>query len=402
MSDTTSLWHDLIEAERELRRAAEKLASGWREAFLSLAAMMVPDLDKLALPSTPEGALEAVSRRLSARSRWPSGEATERLREEIERLKGENARLLAEVERLRQAGMEMERLRWEVERLRRENAHLSAERERPQPPIEEHGDEASPTPSEARLSGETHPAPPLEVSDLAEIIKSVRRPPPQFQAEFFAKDGLLIAIIGKTGISSRPRIAKTLGAALGISPRSGSLTRCFERCERLDLIHIHKAPGAPFSLLSLTLKGKEAYRQIFRVDPIPSEVELLLEAHPGNLIHAVYCVWAREFAEVAGYIVEYPGRPPIPGPSSDLIFRYGNEVLGVEVERALAGNDPRKWEAIAERWGIIAVIAPDRETAERLETYLQGKSYWITDFTYLVETQPKTPDSFWRKRRCGA
>ncbi|MGC8946008.1 MAG: hypothetical protein ACP5N6_07605, partial [Anaerolineae bacterium] len=264
----------------------------------------------------------------------------------------------------------------------------------------------SPTPppfrsfAPAAALGETHPAPPLDVSDIRRLLAGVK-PAPQFQAEFFGRDGLLVAIIGCTGVSSRPRLAKTLAIALGVSPKSGSITRCFERCQRLGLVAVHKAGDAPFSLVSLTSRGRQAFRQIFGYDAVQSEADLLLASHPGSITHAVYCAWAREFAEVAGYTVTIPGKQPAPGPAPDLIFLHGEEVLGVEVERALAGEDSQKWQAIARARDVIAVVAPDHETAERIAVYLSRSGverYLISDFSYLVSAQPRTPVEFWRVR----
>ncbi len=404
------LWHDLLDTERQLRRAAENLARQWRDALFSVAATIAATdyenrLRTGTLPQTPD---EAARWLISAQSGWRAAAQDGRLRQEnarlaaeTERLRQENARLAAETERLRQ---ENARLAAETERLRQENARLAAETERRQEnarlAAETERRQESPTEEAVgiRTSGETHPAPPLDVSGLMQVLAGIRPPPQPFQPEFFQKDGLLVAAIGRYGVSSRPRLAKTLAAALGVSPKAGSLTRCFDRVARLGLIRIHKEPGAPFSLISLTEPGKRAFRQMFAADPVRSEAELLLDAHPGSVTHAVLCAWAREFAEVAGYQVEVPGRSPVPGPAPDLVFRHGDRVLGVEVERALGGSDLQKWQAIARR-GLVAVVAADRETAERIEATLAGQmDYLLTDFSYLVAEQPRTPELFWRRR----
>ncbi|MGC8946009.1 MAG: hypothetical protein ACP5N6_07610, partial [Anaerolineae bacterium] len=56
-----SLWHDLLDAERLLRQAAEDLARRWREAFFSVAAAAIAaDYDARlragTLPQQPEDA----------------------------------------------------------------------------------------------------------------------------------------------------------------------------------------------------------------------------------------------------------------------------------------------------------------------------------------------------------
>jgi hypothetical protein len=435
--DAESLWHDLLEAEHALRQAAEDLARRWREAFFAVAAVVsAADYDARmragTLPTDPEDAARWLMS--AAQSGWRGAAGDDRLRQELARLRRENARL----------AMELERLKTEPLKPRPEQAEPAA---RPAPPPKPAGPRpkvavppsvpavpppppppqgtaaaeraAEPPPEEAEedrlranepgplphpaAAGETHPAPPPDVSEIRQFLESLRgakKIPPEFPPESFLRDALLVATIGYTGISSRPRLAKALAAALGISSKSGSLTRAFERCGRLGLVNVHKEDGAPFSLLSLSERGREAFRKLFGYEPVPSEAERFLAAHPGNVIHAVYCAWAREFAEAAGYEVIIPDRSVAPGPVPDLILRHGNEALGVEVERAL-GRTRDKWQSIARVRGVVAVIAPDHDTAERIAAELDsiGARYLVTDFSYLVAGQPQTPDAFWRKKK---
>lgn len=436
-----ALWHDLIEAERQLRQAAEDLARRWREAFFSVAAVAAAAdyearLRSGTLPGSPDDAARWLTAALQTGWRAAAPE-NGRVLQELERLRRENARLLAEIEQLKAQAAEPLKPRPEPPQGTAAEKRPSVRPAEPPKPPSRPAPSPAPVPpppppqgtaaaeraraetaeEEDRLRanggngngdgaphpaalGETHPAPPLDVSELQRFLASVK-PPPQFQAEFFAKDGLLVATIGYFGISSRPRLAKTLAAALGVSSKAGSLTRCFDRCARLGLIQFHKEPGAPFSLISLTDKGKEIFRRMFGYDPVPSEAEVLLRSHPGNVTHAVYCVWAREFAEVAGYEVEIP-LTVTPGVAPDLIFKHGEQVLGVEVERALAGDDPQKWQAIAQARETVAVVVPDRETSERVRVYLERAGigrFLLTDFSYLVQQQPKSPDEFWQVRK---
>jgi len=436
--DMETLWHDLLEAERTLRRSAEDLARRWREAFFAVAAVVsAADYDARmragTLPTDPEDAARWLVS--AAQSGWRGAAGDDRLRQELARLRRENARL----------AMELERLKTEPLKPRPEQAEpaarpapppkpagprpkvavppsvpavppppppppqgtAAAERATEPPPEEAEEDrlranEPEPLPHPA-AAGETHPAPPPDVSEIRRFLESLRgakKIPPEFSPESFLRDALLVATIGYTGISSRPRLAKALAAALGISSKSGSLTRAFERCGRLGLVNVQKEDGAPFSLLSLSERGREAFRKLFGYEPVPSEAERFLAAHPGNVIHAVYCAWAREFAEAAGYEVIIPDRSVAPGPVPDLILRHGNEALGVEVERAL-GRTRDKWQSIARVRGVVAVIAPDHDTAERIAAELDsiGARYLVTDFSYLVAGQPQTPDAFWRKKK---
>ncbi len=406
-----SLWHDLLEAERQMRRAAEDLARRWREAFFSVAAAAADyeaHLRAGTLPQSPEDAAAWLSGVMAGwRTAVPSCQENA-LKAEVERLKAEVERLKAEAERLKAQA--------EGPKPRPAPPQGTAAERRPsvRPPEPPNPPRPAPPPPQARTDrerngahpaalGETHPAPPLDVSELQRFLAGIK-PPPEFQGEFFARDGLLVATIGYTGVSSRPRLAKTLAAALGVSSKSGSITRCFDRCERLGLVKTHKEPGAPFSLVDLTERGKETFRKMFGYNPVPSEAELLLRGHPGNITHAVYCVWAREFAEVAGYEVEIPDRPVVPISSADLVFRWEREVLYVEVERALSGDPISKWRAVAQKREKIAVITPDKETGERVSGYLEQVSvrqYLVTDFSHLVTIQPKTPEEFWRIRKSG-
>jgi hypothetical protein len=434
--DAESLWHDLLEAERTLRRAAEDLARRWQDAFFSVAAVVAAadyDLRMRAgtLPREPEEAARWLVS--AAQSGWrPAGD--DRIRQELARLRQENARLAAELERLKAEPLKP---RPEPEPAARPapppkpagprpkvavppsvpavpppppppQGTAAAERAAEPPPEEAEEDrlranEPEPLPHPA-AAGETHPAPPPDVSEIRRFLESLRgakKIPPEFPPESFLRDALLVATIGYTGISSRPRLAKALAAALGISSKSGSLTRAFERCGRLGLVNVHKEDGAPFSLLSLSERGREAFRKLFGYEPVPSEAERFLAAHPGNVIHAVYCAWAREFAEAAGYEVIVPDPPAaLSEPSADLILRHGNEALGVEVERAL-GRTRDKWQSIARVRGVVAVIAPDHDTAERIAAELDGLGapYLVTDFSHLVANQPRSPDAFWRKKK---
>ncbi len=379
------LWHDLLEAERTLRRAAEEMARRWREAFFAVAAAAAAAeyeerLRAGTLPSSPE---EAARWLISAlRPAWPSPPPTARDGEELERLRREVRRLREELERARAAPPEPPPAPGPSpmadDRLRLPDAGAGAGgRQRVE-------------------GGETHPAPPPDAGRLLEALRG-RDAPSFFQKDFFEKDGLLIGLIGAFGFSGRPRLAKALAAALGISPKSGSISRAFDRCVRLGLLMPHRDPAAPFSLFSLSPRGKEAYRAVFGREPVPSEAELLLSAHPGAVAHAAFCVWARELAEAAGYQAAIPGRPAAPGPQPDLILRAGGLVLPVEVERALS-HDPDKWRAIAAARGRIAVVAVDPEAAERLLSVIEGigAPYALTDFSYLVERQPRDPRAFWR------
>lgn len=434
-----ALWHDLIEAERQLRQAAEDLARRWREAFFSVAATAAAadyeaHLRSGTLPGSPEDAARWLTAALQTGWRAAAPE-NGRVLQELERLRRENARLLAEIEQLKAQAAGPLKPRPEPPQGTAAEKRPSVRPAEPPKPPSRPAPSPAPVPpppppqgtaaaerAEAEMAeeedrlranggngaaahpaslGETHPAPPLDVSELQRFLASVK-PPPQFQAEFFAKDGLLVATIGYFGISSRPRLAKTLAAALGVSSKAGSLTRCFDRCARLGLIQFHKEPGAPFSLISLTDKGKEVFRRMFGYDPVLSEAEVLLRSHPSNVTHAVYCVWAREFAEVAGYEVEIPEKPAAPVSSADLVFRREGETLYVEVERALSGDPMSKWRAVAQKRELVAVITPDKETGERVSGYLEQagvRQYLLTDFSHLVASQPKTPEEFWRVRR---
>jgi hypothetical protein len=376
-----SLWHDLLEAERLLRRSAEEMARRWRDAFFAVAAAAAEEeyesrLRSGALPSSPEEAARWLISVL--RSSWGRAPALPAPRPGAPDADGEAARLREEIRRLRE----------EVERLRARAAEPL-----PQPPPAARPTDPAPEPE---AWPETHPAPPADAGELMEIIRRASLPP-MFQKDFFQKDALLVGLIGRYGLSGRPRLAKALGAALGISPKSGSISRAFDRCVRLGLLRVHRDPAAPFSLFSLSPRGEEAFRAVFGRDPEPSEADLLLSAHPGAVAHAAFCVWARELAEAAGYLVSIPGRPAVPGPSPDLILRSGSLVLPVEVERALA-HDPDKWRAIAAARGLIAVVAVDPEAAERLLAVIAQISapHAVTDFSYLVERQPRDPAAFWR------
>jgi len=381
---SVELWHDLLEAERTLRRAAEEMARRWREAFFAVAAAAAAAeyeerLRAGTLPSSPEEAAPTDLRPASGL-----------------------ALTVAHGPRRRGAGAPAPR---------GPSAPGGAGARPGRPP------EPPPAPGPSPMAddrlrlpdagagaggrqrvegGETHPAPPPDAGRLLEALRG-RDAPSFFQKDFFEKDGLLIGLIGAFGFSGRPRLAKALAAALGISPKSGSISRAFDRCVRLGLLMPHRDPAAPFSLFSLSPRGKEAYRAVFGREPVPSEAELLLSAHPGAVAHAAFCVWARELAEAAGYQAAIPGRPAAPGPQPDLILRAGGLVLPVEVERALS-HDPDKWRAIAAARGRIAVVAVDPEAAERLLSVIEGigAPYALTDFSYLVERQPRDPRAFWR------
>lgn len=336
-------WQDLFEGERALRQALEKQLAELRRAIEELALEFAPELSIV----YPEDV-----KRLG-----------ERIREKIESAQEP----------------------WR-------SKYLALQKELKSPPP------SSPAPPVAVIQ-ETHPRPEagIDLKEIREIASTFKLLPP-FSLKNWEKPYLLLAVIGLLGFSGRPRLAAIVGKICDISPNSGSIQRAIKRLIKYRLVKAEKVEGSPFSLLMLTEKGKEFFKQISGRTPVLTEAELLLKTHPGDIAHTAFCVWARELAEAAGYRVIIPEQGRIAW-EPDLIFEDNGFAFGVEVERALGEGEKRqkKWRMAKEVQGFAAVITPDENVRMviRGEIMRAGVRAKLTDFSYLLQRQAVSKENFW-------
>jgi hypothetical protein len=220
-------------------------------------------------------------------------------------------------------------------------------------------------------------------------------PPPRYAALFqnWDREGLALALLATTGWSLRYAVDEALAAQLEIGAGSGSIKRLFRRLEKVGLVggQVYTVGDLRAAILWLTAQGK-AVATAMGYAPVPSEWEILLQAHGGiqQANHAALCCVFAYQARRRGYQVQLC--PPVAGPAQpDVLVANGQETLYVEVE-AESGEPERrmrKWRNNADLQGCVALCANTERVRQRLvaEARLASPRGLATDVSALVREE---------------
>jgi hypothetical protein len=220
-------------------------------------------------------------------------------------------------------------------------------------------------------------------------------PPPRYAALFqnWEREGLALALLATTGWSLRYAVDEALAAQLDIGAGSGSIKRLFRRLEKVGLVggQVYSVGDLRAAILWLTAQGK-AVATAMGYAPVPSEWEILLQAHGGvqQANHAALCCVFAYQARRRGYQVQLC--PPVAGPAQpDVLVANGQETLYVEVE-AESGEPERrmrKWRNNADLQGCVALCANTERVRQRLvaEARLASPRGLATDVSALVREE---------------
>lgn len=307
-------------------------------------------MNRLELSGGGTDLLESVIRE---RDRWQR--EAETLSREVEQATREKNELAA---RLRVRDEENRRLREENARLQQRIAELALQ-----------------------VPRESESAVPPDIADssLADWVETWK------SSSDYARDVEVLRVIGQYGYVLRESVAKVLQ----IDPRSGTSIRLFERIRDAGLIEERSARtegrgGRAPHLLSLTEKGRRAYRMIFGMEPVEPEDVRLLRRHKSDE-QVMLALQAREILEA--YNAEHIDLFPEPQPLSngdvfevDLVAVLGGQKIFVELERAPRGlRRVEKWNRYKQLTGAFYFIVPNKDTANRLMTELNYWAYHHSD-----------------------
>lgn len=349
-----AILEELLEAERDLRRQAERLQDESRKAVLELArkaaSEMLDDLKK---------------EKVSGLDDLPTPQLIALINDEIGRRLGE---LQKRVQRLDYKLGQLHAQDDLVDRLRNENAKLRRTLESPprdpQPQKETEvpkSDQSSSVPQEREptLSSSTR-----SINEDGDFKPYAERAlwPDWFQEwvdtglnDARRKQGFLTArtiiqVMGETGAPLRSTVTKTAAEKVGHSSSGGVEYRAIKRFRKMGLIKEHEARRGSITpyLIQLTEKGEMAHRLLYGRDPVEQEAARLLSLH-SSPEHVYLIIEAQKILEKAGFHVERYFTPiPVPDGeyNPDLIATYKGTVIYVEAERDTykkPGERQKKW-----------------------------------------------------------
>jgi hypothetical protein len=165
------------------------------------------------------------------------------------------------------------------------------------------------------------------------------------------RDGVLLKIIGETGIVRQPEIFALAAPVLGVKLNSSALTNAIESLEKHGFVTVRKADshsvGQPPNIVTLTLIGQAAY--VFYAKARSKSGELDLDAHK-NDAHALLILKVADWLKKAGYNILGQGeRINLDGGhlfAPDITAEKNDKLIYVEVKReSNKGNQDRetKW-----------------------------------------------------------
>ncbi|GIV67093.1 MAG: hypothetical protein KatS3mg047_1486 [Bellilinea sp.] len=411
---------DILNAERELRQNAERVAREYRALVLELAQRLAGEAlearrrDNPAIPQVWTAAdwtafWNGVS--VGTGSGWtkPKGNGHEALERRMVQLEGE---LIALRERLERAQMEAAQERRAREELQQRLDEAKA-KEKPKQKGEAR------RPAERILT-------PAELPELwrklvEEMSGMVVPPAPErFKAQLKPKESgiryrrkvLVLYAVARGGISSRMEIDRVVSVVEGLSERTNSVRRPVDDLVKSGLlvsdnIRMYKPFETGLAVYRLSEDGK-ALCALWGWQVVESEWERLLRLHQGAAqeAHSVMALAFALHARLRGWDavilpqVEGAARP-------DLQVERDGERWYVEVERG--DGSRRKWKNLAElNDGRVALCAANEEGREKLvrdckaerlggvATDLKSLSFIGDELRKMVDITPQEP--LWLER----
>jgi hypothetical protein len=415
-SVTNSL-HDLIGAERELRKSAETKADEARTQLVRVAIALCRTALDEAQQASPQGVAEwtakqladliidAVGRLLDDMDLSEAGlgaayhkaaQEIEHTKQQVNGLQDELNRTSHELElasaqnhaleqaaidlRIKLAGLEQQRqqLLAKEQVYERRIAALSATTPadpKPETSITTLSDLAA----EPQIAPPGPPRPSLPETPIPlvplEWIQSWQKSPT------YEREAALVKLMGDTGECRRNKLADELAQQLSIQPRSASIGRYIQNLADAEVISIQEtariARGSAPEVLLLTEKGRDIYRSLFGREPTRVYDRLL--ARHKSVEHLYLNLETADLLRAEGYAVDLePSAITLADGSKfmpDLIASKDSETQYVECERETRKNDlgwVRKWEIVlTATQGDIRVVTPDKAAMRALGSCIQ-------------------------------
>jgi DNA-binding PadR family transcriptional regulator len=238
----------------------------------------------------------------------------------------------------------------------------------------------------------------------------------------FERDIVLLALVGETGISRRPKIVRLAAERLGLKPDNSAIVDALNRIEsrglveRLDLFEKRGADtgGVLPYLYRLTDQGRQAFWLLSGKNAFECEFDVLLRRHK-TPEHTLLNMKVREFLEehqVYQVLLESPFLTLPDGhnfePDITVKDLVTSEVIYIEVERETNKdtlNRTQKWQSLyAASNGNIRVICDKpgfmRKLVSEINFALSGLQFatWISNMEE-IEQALATKGSIWIMER---
>ncbi len=392
---------DILDAEREIRRALEGDVRQYVELLTRLAQALLGDAFDEARrqdPSIPKywtahdwssffsKLLLTQNLTKSPPDRWNNGNhaEAERLKREIETLRRDNIRLAAELKRLKEAPPSKAQKKPKL---------------KPRPDADQQKSKASPqakasVPASNPLVGFEIPQQPLAFSKL---VKGQKWAPLRWR-----RGSMLLYLLAVHGINAHIEMDRHIAPLENLSYRTNSTRKPLDMFEEsgileAEVLRIETGITSALRMVRLTQKGRKLCRML-GWEPVQSDWDLLIEKHQGEQMkeHTLAVLLFAMHARARGWQTEV--MPVVDGPAQpDIRVSRDGETHYVEVE--LGKRDrPAKWKNLAKLQGYVALCAADLAGRQRLIgdcklAKLKGRATDLKtlDVKRIYEITPKEP-----------
>jgi len=402
---------DILNAERELRRNAERIAREYRELTLELAQRLAgeqlearrrenPNIPHTWTASDWRAFWSGVS--LGTSGGWTkpksNGNGYEALERQIVRLEGELTALRERLERAQAEAAQERRNREELQRRLDEARQTKAAKEKSE----------AKRPAERLLTAADLP---VLWRNLVEKMSGMVVPiaPERFKAQLkpqesnirYRRKALVLYAIAAGGLASRMEIDRVVSVVEGLSERTNSVRRPLDELVQSGLLLYETIRmTSPFetglAVYRLSDDGKALCR-LWGWEPVENEFERVLRLHQGNTqpAHAVMILAFALHARLRGW--DAVVLPEVDGSAEpDVLVEKDGERWFVEVERG--DGSWRKWKNLAAlNGGKVALCAANEEGRERLvrdckAERLSGVATDLRNLSFLGEELRKMAD----------
>jgi hypothetical protein len=389
---TLQILNGLIEAQAQLRDAAEKRWAFAREALFNLARLVAADW--LEEKQQKKGGLEVVrieelsrvvfERVTALRTAYAHPDA-----EQLRKLLTRNDALRQELEKLTASSNGGQSA---LEKASQENARLRVQ-------LESFSTQLALTTTRTPVAAPGSPAAqPLVPSWYQEWTAS----------EGFEKQSFVIRLMGETGLSLRPEILKALTQKYEASRTSGACVRAFTHLVELEFILTTETegglPGRPPQTVRLSRLGESAYLLLTGKPPVQAKLDASQPARPTEA-HSLLIQTAGQYLAADGYEIFPTGEPE----GSLRVRKHGQE-LQIEVESEVGQGEwavrELKWQTACDAgqghlYVFCATTRLQKDLAQEIQRALasQGRleraSLYLTNLEGLDQQQRHPDGSLW-------
>jgi hypothetical protein len=400
---TLQMLNSLIDTQTRLRDAAEARWTSAREALFGLARLVAADW--LEQKQHEKGGLEAIRMEelsqvvyqhvstLHAVSILPEVGQMQKASERIDELTREKDEFVRQGAKL---GQEKQSLQAEVGRLEGENRKLSAQCEKLK---------NTPPAGDGSLTLNALPVPAWFHKWAA--------------SAGFERQSFVIRLMGDTGLARRPEIVKAIVEKFNLDDvRNGSVSKVIDRMEELGFLTSKRTAGtghgAPPKVLALDALGETAYLFMTQKLPMENEYFSIRSAHSTDA-HTILILKASNILAEEGYEIVSNGEINLPLPngrisSPDIVASKNGQEIHVEVERDVNKGDPggreRKWQnAFDAQKGRLYVFCETQDIQKKLvaevnralasESRLENANIFMTNLEVIDAGERHADGSIW-------